>query len=95
MLARGPRKVIALDMNPSQLACLDLRVAAFRRLEHAEILELIGSSPASAVPNFTNRYDPIFRQERARSGTLARGSSPKVWDTPGSLKITSGSFENG
>lgn len=50
MLARGPRKVIALDMNPSQLACLDLRVAAFRRLEHAEILELIGSSPSERRP---------------------------------------------
>jgi S-adenosylmethionine:diacylglycerol 3-amino-3-carboxypropyl transferase len=43
MLARGPRRVIALDMNPSQLACLELRVAAFRRLDYPEILELIGS----------------------------------------------------
>ncbi len=46
MLAKGPRKVIALDLNPAQLACLELRVAAFRRLEHPEILELIGSVPS-------------------------------------------------
>lgn len=43
MLAKGPKKVIALDMNASQLACLELRVAAFRRLDHHEILELVGS----------------------------------------------------
>lgn len=43
MLAMGPRKVIALDLNPAQLFCLELRVVAFRNLEHREILELIGS----------------------------------------------------
>lgn len=43
MLARGPRRVVAVDLNPAQLACLILRVAAFRQLEHREILELIGS----------------------------------------------------
>jgi len=43
MLAKGPKKVIALDMNASQLACLELRVAAFRQLDHHEILELVGS----------------------------------------------------
>jgi len=46
MLAHKPRKVIALDMNPAQLACLELRVAAFRKLEHPEILQLIGSVPS-------------------------------------------------
>lgn len=50
MLAKGPRKVVALDMNPSQLACLELRVAAFRRLEHREILELIGSVSSERRP---------------------------------------------
>ena len=46
MLAKGPRKVVALDRSPSQLACLELRVEAFRRLEHREILELMGSLPS-------------------------------------------------
>ena len=50
MLARGPRKVVALDLNPSQLACLELRVAAFRKLEYAEILELIGSKASERRP---------------------------------------------
>lgn len=46
LLARAPARVIAVDLNPAQLACLELRVAAYRTLEHAELLELIGSVPS-------------------------------------------------
>ncbi|MBV9759374.1 MAG: DUF3419 family protein [Acidobacteriaceae bacterium] len=42
LVARGPRKVIALDLSAAQLACLALRVAAFRVLTHRELLELLG-----------------------------------------------------
>ncbi len=47
MLARGPARVIALDLNPAQIHCLELRVAAYHRLEHPELLELVGSRPSS------------------------------------------------
>jgi S-adenosylmethionine-diacylglycerol 3-amino-3-carboxypropyl transferase len=43
MLVHDPARVIAVDLNPAQLAALELRVAAYRALEHAELLELIGS----------------------------------------------------
>ena len=43
LLSRGPARVIAVDMNPAQLACLALRVAAYRMLDHDELLQLIGS----------------------------------------------------
>ncbi len=46
MLSRGPAQVIALDLSPAQLACVELRVAAYRELSHAELLELIGSTPS-------------------------------------------------
>jgi len=46
LLTRDPARVIAVDMSPAQLACLALRVAAFRSLEHRELLELIGSRPS-------------------------------------------------
>lgn len=46
LLSRGPERVIALDLNPAQLACLELRVAAYRELSHAELLELLGSIPS-------------------------------------------------
>jgi S-adenosylmethionine-diacylglycerol 3-amino-3-carboxypropyl transferase len=48
LLGAGANRVIALDLNPAQLACLALRVAAFRRLSHRELLQLMGSRPASA-----------------------------------------------
>jgi S-adenosylmethionine-diacylglycerol 3-amino-3-carboxypropyl transferase len=43
MLAQSPAQVVAVDLSAAQLACLELRVAAYRRLEHAEVLELVGS----------------------------------------------------
>ncbi len=45
LLARQPERVIVVDMNPAQLACLELRVAAYGELDHAELLELMGSVP--------------------------------------------------
>lgn len=43
MLSRGPKKIVAVDSNPAQLAALQLRVAAYRELAHPELLQLIGS----------------------------------------------------
>ncbi|MYC53156.1 MAG: DUF3419 family protein [Gammaproteobacteria bacterium] len=43
LLSRDPARVIAVDMNPAQLACLALRVAAYRVLQHDELLQLVGS----------------------------------------------------
>ena len=46
MLGKNPERVIALDLSHAQLACLELRAAAYRRLAHPELLELIGSRPS-------------------------------------------------
>jgi len=46
LLSKQPEKVYAIDLNPAQLHCLALRVAAFKRLQHPELLELIGSRPS-------------------------------------------------
>lgn len=46
LLTRDPARVVAVDLNPAQLACLELRVAAYRALNHGELLELIGSRPS-------------------------------------------------
>ena len=45
LLAAAPERVLAIDLSHEQLACLELRVAAYRRLKHRELLELIGSLP--------------------------------------------------
>lgn len=43
LLAEGCERVIAVDLNPAQLACVRFRVAAYSKLNHAEFLELMGS----------------------------------------------------
>jgi S-adenosylmethionine-diacylglycerol 3-amino-3-carboxypropyl transferase len=60
LLARGPAKVIALDLNPAQLSCLELRVAAYRELEHAELLELIGSRSSERRAALYSRCRPLL-----------------------------------
>jgi len=46
LLSRDPASVLAVDINAAQLACLELRVAAYQALEHSELLELLGSRPS-------------------------------------------------
>lgn len=47
LLTKAPVRVIAVDHNPLQLYCLELRLAAYRELEHGELLELVGSRCSS------------------------------------------------
>src|SRR5262249_34861459 len=69
MLARAPERLIALDLSAAQLACLELRVAAYSELGHSELLELIGSQPSG-------RRDALYRRCRSR---LSRGAR-NFWD---------------
>jgi S-adenosylmethionine-diacylglycerol 3-amino-3-carboxypropyl transferase len=50
LLSRDPDRVLALDLSPAQLACLELRVAAYRELQHSELLALIGSIESNVRP---------------------------------------------
>lgn len=47
LLADGAAAVTAVEMNPAQVACIELRRAAYLRLQHPELLELIGSRPSA------------------------------------------------
>lgn len=58
LLGAGAARVVALDLNPAQLACLALRVAAYRELEHTELLELIGSRPSTRRAELYRRCRP-------------------------------------
>ena len=46
MVAAGARRVIAVDLSPAQMACLELRMAAIRTLNHGKFLELLGQNPS-------------------------------------------------
>lgn len=43
LLAEGAERVIAVDLNPAQLACIRMRKAAIGAFSHGEYLELMGS----------------------------------------------------
>jgi S-adenosylmethionine-diacylglycerol 3-amino-3-carboxypropyl transferase len=63
LLARGPERVIALDLNPAQIACLEFRVAAYRVLEHGELLELVGSRESERRAALYARCRPLLGAE--------------------------------
>lgn len=78
LLARGPAKVTALDLNPAQLCCARLRCAAYRNLEHSELLQLIGSAPCEERDALYRRCRASLDDETrafwdARPGLVARG----------------------
>ncbi len=47
MLTLDPKRVVVVDLSPAQIACLRLRMGAYRNLDHAEFLELTGSRPSA------------------------------------------------
>lgn len=75
MISRGPKRVIALDLNPAQLACLELRVAAYRELSHPELLDLIGDDAGGTNSSATRRNDYY---QRCRAGLSS--SAREFWD---------------
>jgi S-adenosylmethionine-diacylglycerol 3-amino-3-carboxypropyl transferase len=70
LLAAAPSHVLAVDLSPAQLACLELRVAAYRSLQHSELLQLIGSIPSN------NRLG-LYRHCRQRLSPTAL----EFWDS--------------
>ena len=69
LLSRGPERVIAVDVNPAQIACLELKVAAYRLLEYEEVRELVGSLPS-------RRREHLYRRLRSSVSADAR----RFWD---------------
>jgi S-adenosylmethionine-diacylglycerol 3-amino-3-carboxypropyl transferase len=78
LLSRAPARVIAVDLSPAQMACLELKVEACRRLEHPELLELVGAAPSSRRLELYRRLQgglprPARAFWDARTGDIERG----------------------
>ncbi|MEM7681245.1 MAG: DUF3419 family protein [Planctomycetota bacterium] len=73
LLTADPNRVVAIDLSPAQLACLALRVAAYRSLEHSELLELIGSVDSDQRPKLYERC----RRELASDARAYWDTHPK------------------
>ncbi len=63
LLTGDPAQVIALDLNPSQLACLELRVAALQELAREEFLELLGSRQSTKRETHYRKCRKLLGQE--------------------------------
>ena len=74
LVATGAKRVIAVDLSPAQIACLELRVAAIRSLTHGQFLELLGQNPST---------DRRTHYRRCRSRLSA--ASRQFWDSNPSL----------
>ncbi|WP_269581691.1 DUF3419 family protein [Roseibium sp. Sym1] len=88
LLLLDPKKIVAADLSPAQIACLKLRIAAFRALTHPEFLELIGVLPSTRRGELLSRVtadcDPQTR-------SFWQGLAPDV-DRFGAGNV--GKFEN-
>lgn len=73
MLAKNPARVIAIDRNPAQLFCLEIKATAFGCLDHASLLELMGSRASTNRAALYERCRPML-SEAARSFWDARQS---------------------
>ena len=58
MLSRRPARLFAIDLSPPQLASLEIRVAAYRELDHGQVLELLGVVPSGRRLRLYQRCRP-------------------------------------
>jgi len=74
LLLAEPRRVLAVDMNPAQIALVQLKLAALAVLEHREFLGLLGLSRDA---------DSVALYERVRPGLPVEAQS--FWDANESI----------
>ena len=72
LLTLDPSEVVAVDLSPVQLACTELRVAAFRHLDDPEIPAFLGADPSA-------RRAETYRRLRSSLSAASR----EFWDMHG------------
>ena len=60
MLSRAPAEVVAVDLSPAQIACLEVKAAGFRALGYAELLELVGLEASTRRPGLYASVRPLL-----------------------------------
>ena len=63
MLAKNPEKVIAIDLNPAQIFCLEMRVVGYRVLEYHQLLEFMGSRPSQNRKRYYEKCKGLLTKE--------------------------------
>lgn len=87
LLAAGAGQVSIAELNPTQIACIELRIAAWLELDHPELLELLGLAPSQ-------RRKELYKTIRGRLKDSARAfwDGHPCWDGDGPAHA--GKFEN-
>jgi S-adenosylmethionine-diacylglycerol 3-amino-3-carboxypropyl transferase len=75
MLLLDPARVVVVDLSAAQIACLRLRIAAFRTLTHPEFLELFGARPSARRGAL---LDKVLTDCDADTRSLWAGLRPEV-----------------
>lgn len=78
LLAAGAKEVVAFDVNPAQLACLGLRLAALRELEYADLLEFMGA--ATSVDSDTTEVKSRRLETWQAIRRFADPETRRFWD---------------
>ena len=60
LLALDPCEVLAIDLNPAQIACLDIRCAAIRELEREDVLAFLGFE---GKPDYREKTYALLRSQ--------------------------------
>jgi S-adenosylmethionine-diacylglycerol 3-amino-3-carboxypropyl transferase len=63
LLSKSPSLVLAIDINPVQLACIEIRKVAFQRLSYDELLDFIGVNNRGERSNIYKRLRADLSQE--------------------------------
>lgn len=65
LLLADPGRIISVDLNPTQTYLLELKISAFRRLEHSDLLHLLGvRDPRSARELYRRLRDELSEPAR-------------------------------
>lgn len=91
LLAEGAQ-VVAADLSLAQLACLELRVAAFRRLEYEELLAFLGVRPSADRRRTYAALNQRYRAQRSGFGMAACTTWSAASSTPADSRTTFACF---
>ena len=72
MLTLDPARVVVVDLSRAQIACLSLRMAAYRELDHGAFLELMGSRPSARRNDLLDRTARTLPDEDQRFWSALR-----------------------
>jgi len=64
-MAQAPKKVVAVDLNPAQLALLDLKLAAIKILDYEDVVAIFHGMDVEVLKRYLPRLMPQMRSQES------------------------------